>query len=81
MTTLPNAEAWVMAGDFNMTEHRGDRKGGTHRPIYGADLDSWAFLIGKIGVKDTGALPLGEAHIYCTFPEPSGMLGAVVLHG
>ena len=20
-TTLPNAEAWVMAGDFNMTEH------------------------------------------------------------
>ena len=42
-----------MAGDFNMTEHLGDRKGGTQRPLHGAELDSWAFLIGKIGVKDT----------------------------
>jgi endonuclease/exonuclease/phosphatase family metal-dependent hydrolase len=29
VTTLPDAEAWVMAGDFNMTEHLRDRKGGT----------------------------------------------------
>ena len=42
-----------MAGDFNMIEHLGDKKEGTQRPIYGAELDSWAFLIGKIGVKDT----------------------------
>ena len=36
-----------------MIEHLGDRKRGTQRPIHGAELDSWAFLIGKIGVKDT----------------------------
>ena len=29
VTTLPNVEAWVMAGDFNMTKHLEDRKGGT----------------------------------------------------
>ena len=42
-----------MVSDFNITKHLGDRKGGTQRPIHGAELDSWAFLIGKIGVKDT----------------------------
>ena len=41
-----------MVGDFNMREYPGDRKGGTQRPLHGAELESWAFLIGKIEVKD-----------------------------
>ena len=71
-TTLPDAEAWVMAGDFNMTEHLGDRKGGTQRPISGAELDSWAFLIGKIGVKDTWGSSLRRSSHSLYFSRAAG---------
>ena len=33
---LPIADAWILAGDFNMTLHTEDKVGGTHTMVQGS---------------------------------------------
>ena len=49
---LPMADAWILAGDFNMTMHAEDKVGGMHTAVQGSELVAWDLLMGRMGVKD-----------------------------
>ena len=49
---LPIADAWILAGDFNMTLYVEDKVGGMHTVVQGSELVSWDLLMGRMGVKD-----------------------------
>ena len=49
---LPFADAWILAGDFNMTLHTEEKVGGTHTVVQGLELVAWDLLMGRLGVKD-----------------------------
>ena len=49
---LPFADAWILAGDFNITLHTKDKVGGTHIVVQGSELVAWDLLMGRLGVKD-----------------------------
>ena len=46
------ADAWILAGDFNMTLYKEDKVGGTPMLVQGAELVAWDLLMGRMGVKD-----------------------------
>ena len=49
---LPFVDAWILAGDFNITLHTKDKVGGTHIVVQGSELVAWDLLMGRLGVKD-----------------------------
>ena len=49
---LPIADAWILAGDFNMTLYKEDKVGGMQMVVQGAELVAWDLLMGRMGVKD-----------------------------
>ena len=49
---LPIADAWIRAGDFNVTLYKEDKVGGMQMVVQGVELVAWDLLIGRVGVKD-----------------------------